>query len=884
MLTLQGVACWVVGILLMTEGLSGCVVYHLSADCRYDRLQDVPTHLPSDITHLDLSFNHLSSLPNLTFAHLPHLVWLDLSSNLIDYLEPDTFANLTLLQTLCLHDNQLRSLPPTVFRPLPALRSLRLSGNSLSSILDPWNQDVWKDLHLELLDLSGNFLESAAFPETFSAMKSLQKLYLSGNQIWSFSKDDFAPFKGQAFQILDLSLNPASLFEPGFFQKFATVNFLDLSQLDLSPSDLQGIFADLAGLNLTRLRMNDYDLSIDPVFSTLQPDTFHKLVDIPLQHLELSSSAVQNISDHAFRGLPQLMTLDLSQNSLSWLPHQALSGLTKLQILILSFNFFSQVPGEALTAVSPTLETLELNSVPIDKIHAGDFGTLPALTHLAMSGQLNGQLQKLTPGCFRGLPALTVLDIRRNRLIRLPEGVFAGLQNLRVLLLSQNRIADLVETSFSGLPNLRVLDLSGNNLLASLPEQIFHPLHSLEELRLNDNSFFNFFGAVKLNGLRQLQCLNLTSNRLGLLPNFDPVSTLELLDLSHNQVFNERVTDVSERPFRNLSNLVYLSLSHNRLDIIQKTDTTRFFEGLVSLEVLKMSQTGDPWRAFGNAAIFDAMPALKVLDLSSSGIAALPRKVFRIHHDLESLDLSDNQILSLPGQLFPPSPTSLRVVSLRGNRISVLPESRYGYFVRGLEILDMQDNFFQCDCDIQWFVVWANSSSVVQGWEGGGYTCSSPASLHNKALRSYNPDCMTYTSLYACIVTTTMISLYILTCFVVHQYGWWFGYMFYIAERAFRHREAARNPARRFRYDAFVAYSSYDEQWITDQLLRNLENGNPSYRLCIGARDFVGGLAITENIAQSVEASQKTICVVTRHFLSSSWCNYELQASEGRYS
>eukprot|EP00058_Branchiostoma_floridae_P005996 XP_002591484.1 hypothetical protein BRAFLDRAFT_105256 [Branchiostoma floridae] len=772
-LTWQSAACWVVVILLMTEGLSGCVVYHLSADCRYSRLQDVPAHLPSDITHLDLSFNHLSSLPNLTFSHLTHLVWLDLSSNLIDYLEPDTFANLTLLQKLSLHDNQLRSLPPTVFRPLPALRSLRLSGNSLSSILDPWNQDVWKDLHLELLDLSGNFLESAAFPETFSAMKSLQKLYLSGNQIWSFSKDDFAPFKGQAFQILDLSLNPAYSFEPGFFQQFTTVEYLDLSQLDLSLPDLQGIFADLAGLNLTRLRMNDYDLSIDPIFATLRPDTFDNLIDTPLQHLELSSSAVQNISDHAFRGLPELMTLDLSQNSLSWLPQQAFSGLGKLRVLILSFNLFSQVPGEALTAVSPTLETLELNNVPVDEIRTRDFGTLPALTHLAMS--------------------------------------------------------------------------------------------------------------VKLNGLRQLQRLNLTSNRLGLLPNFDPVSTLELLDLSHNQVFNERVTDISERPFCNLSNLVYLSLSHNRLDVIQKTDTTRFFEGLVSLEVLKMSQTGDPWKAFGNAAIFDAMPALKVLDLSSSGIAALPGKVFRIHHDLEGLDLSDNQILSLPGQLFPSSLESLRVVSLRGNRISVLPESRYGYFVRGLETLDMQDNFFQCDCDIQWFVSWANASGVVRGWEGGGYTCSSPSSLNNKALHSYDPDCMTYTSLYTCIVTTTLISLYILTCFVVHQYGWWFGYVFYIAGRAFRHREAARNPALRFRYDAFVAYSSYDERWITDQLVRNLENGDPSYRLCIGARDFVGGLAITENIARSVEASRKTICVITRHFMSSSWCNYELQASEGRY-
>ncbi|XP_066267495.1 toll-like receptor 3 [Branchiostoma lanceolatum] len=885
MLTLLEVACRLVTvvILLMTEALSGCVVHHRTADCRYSGLQEVPAHLPPDVTHLDLSGNHLSSLPNLTFSHLPHLLWLDLSSNVIDDLEPDAFANLTLLRVLSLHDNRLRSLPTSVFRPLPALHSLQLSGNwELWNVLAPLNQDIWKDLNLELLDLSGNSLESAAFPDTFSAMKSLKKLYLSGNQIQSFSKTDFAPFEGQDFQTLDLSLNPTSRVEPGFFQLFKSVDDLDLSQLDLSLSDLQGIFADLAGLNLTRLKMNDFEFS-PSVFSALRPDTFENLAGAPLQRLGLSSSAVQDISDHSFRDLAELVTLDLSLNSLSRLPRQAFSGLPKLQVLVLSSNPFEQVPGEVLAAVSPTLETLELNDVPVDEIHAGDFGSLPRLTHLSMSGLLNGRLQELSPRCFQGLPGLTVLNLQQNRLVGLPDGVFSGLHNLQVLLLKENRIAQLQETSFSDLPNLRVLDLSANNLLASLPERIFHPLKSLEELRLNENSFSNFFGAVKLNGLGKLRRMNLTSNNLGLLPIFDPVSTLEVLDLSDNQVFNEKVTYVSERPFRNLSNLVYLSLSKNRLEVIQKTDTSRFFEGLGSLEVLKMSQTGDPWKSFGNTTIFYALLALRVLDLSSSGIAALPRKAFQVHSQLEGLDLSNNEILSLPDQLFPPTPTSLRDLSLRSNRISVLPETRYNYFVRGLEILDLRENFFQCDCDIQWFITWANSSGVVQGWEGGAYTCSSPSSLRNKPLSSYNPDCMTYTSLYACIVTTSLISLYILTCFTVHKYGWWFSYVFYVAGRAFRRREVARNPARRFRYDAFVAYSSRDERWVTEELVRNLENEVPSYRLCIGARDFVGGVAITENIARSVDASRKTICVVTHNFVQSSWCNYELQASEGRY-
>ncbi|XP_019620394.1 PREDICTED: toll-like receptor 3 [Branchiostoma belcheri] len=879
----QGVVSCLVVILLMTKALSGCVVSHLSADCRYSRLQLVPAHLPTDITHLDLRWNLLAFLPNRSFSHLPRLLSLDLSSNLINDLEPGAFVNLTLLQVLSLHDNQLRFLPLAIFRPVPALRSLQLSGNQLSSnVLHTRNQDIWKDLRLERLDLSGNFLETAAFPETFSSMKSLKKLHLAGNQIWAFSKADFAPFRGQDFETLDLSLNPTARFEPGFFQQFNSLDDLDLSQLDLSLPDLQAIFAEVADLNLTRLKMNYYDLFYDHVFASLQPDTFQNLFGTKLQHLQLSSSAVQDIADNSFRHLPDLRSLDLSLNSLSRLPQQAFSGLLNLQALVLSSNPFPQIPGDALSAVLQTLQTLELSDVMVDEIHPGDFGDLPQLTHLSMSGQLGGSLQKLSPGCFQGLPGLTVLDLRQNRLGELPDGAFSGLQNLKVLLLNQNSIRQLEETSFSGMPNLRVLEISRNHLI-TLPEWIFQPLQSIEELKLDNNNLFNFLGVVKLNGLEKLKRLNLSSNKLGLLPVFDPVSTLQLLDLSYNQVFNEKVTYVSEKPFRNLSNLVYLSLSNNQLDVIQKTDTTKFFEGLASLEVLKMSRTGDLWKAFGNTSILHAMPALKVVDLSSSGITSLPRKAFVVHVHLEGLDLSYNEILSLPGQLLPPSPTSLQVVNLRRNRITVLPESRYGYFVRGLQVLDLRDNFFQCDCDLQWFVVWANSSSAVQGWEGGGYMCNSPSSLHNKALSSYNPDCMTYTSLYTCIVTTTLISLYILTCFVVHRYGWWFSYMLYMAGRAFRHREIAGNPARRFRYDAFVAYSSHDERWITNELVPNLEHAAPRYRLCIGARDFVGGVAITQNIAVSVEASRKTVCVVTRSFVSSSWCNYELQASEGRY-
>ncbi|CAH1277002.1 TLR2 [Branchiostoma lanceolatum] len=87
----------------------------------------------------------------------------------------------------------------------------------------------------------------------------------------------------------------------------------------------------------------------------------------------------------------------------------------------------------------------------------------------------------------------------------------------------------------------------------------------------------------------------------------------------------------------------------------------------------------------------------------------------------------------------------------------------------------------------------------------------------------------------------------------------------------------------RFEYDAFVAYSSKDKRWVSQVLRPQLEDRPPHYRLCFGERDFRPGVPITKNIGRAVRASRKTICLITRSFVRSNWCNYEMRASEGRY-
>ena len=51
----------------------------------------------------------------------------------------------------------------------------------------------------------------------------------------------------------------------------------------------------------------------------------------------------------------------------------------------------------------------------------------------------------------------------------------------------------------------------------------------------------------------------------------------------------------------------------------------------------------------------------------------------------------------------------------------------------------------------------------------------------------------------------------------------------------------------------------------------------PRLRLCIHDRDFLPGEAIEENILKAIDTSRKTIVVLSKNFLKSVWCEFELE-------
>lgn len=153
---------------------------HRFYDAQGDPLPGLLTTLPesmtalSDLKHLDLSFNQLSSVPS-SLLHLSSLSSLVLCHNQLTALPPD-MHQLSSLTFLSLMGNQLASLPQSLGQ-LKALQTLDVSYNLLQQLPD----EIGSFQRLVKLELSHNKLKE--LPETMGSLLSLRELVINCNDL-----------------------------------------------------------------------------------------------------------------------------------------------------------------------------------------------------------------------------------------------------------------------------------------------------------------------------------------------------------------------------------------------------------------------------------------------------------------------------------------------------------------------------------------------------------------------------------------------------------------------------------------------------------------------------------------------------------------------------
>uniref|UniRef100_T1GWN3 TIR domain-containing protein n=1 Tax=Megaselia scalaris TaxID=36166 RepID=T1GWN3_MEGSC len=79
-------------------------------------------------------------------------------------------------------------------------------------------------------------------------------------------------------------------------------------------------------------------------------------------------------------------------------------------------------------------------------------------------------------------------------------------------------------------------------------------------------------------------------------------------------------------------------------------------------------------------------------------------------------------------------------------------------------------------------------------------------------------------------------------------------------------------------YDAFICFSEKDEKYV-EEIVKHLESGPNSYKLCLHFRDWIVGDFITNQIVNSVKNSKRSIFILTKNFMESVWSKLEFRTA-----
>ncbi|XP_072942530.1 uncharacterized protein Lapsyn [Epargyreus clarus] len=205
---------------------------------------------------------------------------------------------------------------------------------------------------------------------------------------------------------------------------------------------------------------------------------------------------------------------------------------------------------------------------------------------------------------------IEILDFSDNKLQELHADTFYGYSSIKYLYLAENQIYLIEENALSYLTSLQTLDLS-NNVILELPDSLFQ-LPSLRKLYLNGNPLLH----LSLSNLQitkpikaPLELLDISENKLKVLPDWGILPQLLLYNISHNPL-----TSLEAQHFVSMCRLqkVDLTESINKVTLCNIKLTVTWFQ-----EKHIYFQLGDYSRL--NSREFDNCPRLEIsADLNST--------------------------------------------------------------------------------------------------------------------------------------------------------------------------------------------------------------------------------------------------------------------------
>ncbi|XP_078263571.1 toll-like receptor 2 [Rhinoraja longicauda] len=664
---------------------------------------------------------------------------------------------------------------------------------------------------------------------------------------------------------------------------------------------------DLSHNGISRIEETDFIAYRELKSLFLQSNQIQSIADqafqlnTEMEYLDLSDNLLTKLTAHWFKHFYKLLHLNLSGNRYTTLGSGRLfSNLSSLRWLKIGNPFLSRLQKDDFVGI-PHLDECILTATHLDSYQQGAFSSFGSIGHIALS--LQNMFLKRTDQAHQMLIDLSgfTTHLELTDLTFSPKGnnqLFPAARNLAFgkLTVANCSVTDLtVVAVVKSMQSIKLSEvvvkdcvLSGTgNWRTAIPKVSSLP----QSLTLNNISIREFYQFRDISLISPL-LENLTTaimTRLHMLMMPCPISKrlkkVEHLDLAHN-LLSDRIMQETVCPgawasvrylsLRNnlfkylsilspklstLSTLTHLDLSQNSFtenSAACKWSKNLQFLNLSSCKIHSISQC--------------LPPNVEVLDLSNNALSTFDANL----PSLKILDVSRNRLKRLPtGGHFP----KMGILNVSHNRLTSLSEEEIATF-ESLDSLQAGKNNYICSCK---FLLYMNQHKTVRLLDQpGNYVCDSPRNLRGQAVQSTKRsffDCHVILSVaLICASVSLAAGAVVVACYKYH----WIWYL----QMTWAWLQAKRKP-RKSRthdtcYDAFVSYSEMDSGWVETLLVRELESIQPPLALCLHKRDFTPGKWIIDNIIESIEKSRKTLFVLSRHFVQSEWCKYELDYTHFR--
>lgn len=715
-----------------------------------------------------------------------------------------------------------------------------------------------------ILNLSGNKF-TLLRNDTFSEFKELHTLSIKSSGISQLGSNTFNNL--DKLQTLDLSRNYLDFtsFPKTIFNSLLNLTYLDLSENEAQfsesyPDASLSVLKRLQVLNINGIREGSFGSGFSTMtelkvlkflpcgFTELLNGTFTVFEHIKLEKITLQCH-IKRIESASFFPLKGLKNLDLSNNNMKIsdiIPSLAAFKDTNMTSIILKRNYWARLGADVLTP-----------------------------QHFQIIGQI----------------CLQKLDLEKNFIAIIQSGSIPTMKYKHCLVslnLSRNKLYGDIGTAFElfELTGLKVIDITGQDPLipgsgAGFPtfpsdKSIIRRLVPEKTTHYKSRPYVVSFPLPP--SLEAFYASKLVCN------------PMRLINVNLTSALNLKVLDFNWAPVRSCNATIY---GIKNLDVLRVSGFNCSSLNMFILQPFKRLRVLDSRSASlgkglkndKDGMFLNGLTQLEEIDFSANAFSQMNDVFFRSQgHSLTRLILKDNVFSEFPISV--QNFTKLQYIDISYSKIRYLSTKT----MKELDTLNnrvdnklevhLNNNYLECNCESMHFIEWLHQTNVTLD-NKGNYTCeyidgskTSTTSVY-RTLKNLKTKCVSKLWLVLAICLSIILIIILVGSIIGYKYRVTLQYWYLSIRRKYRHYVRIEGESKDYKYSAFVAYHHSDYKWVCGPLCSFLEK-EKGLSLCLHHRDFVPGNLIADNIIEAVSISRKVVMVVSKNFLESSWCEFEL--------